>query len=304
VNISNKVIVILGPTAVGKTKFAVSLAYQFNGEIISADSRQVYIGMDIGTGKDLSDYTLQNQTIKSHLIDVVKPHCEFNLYLFQKLFYSAYRDIVTQNHLPFLVGGTGLYLSSVIQKYSLHQVDFNSQRAKDLENYSDEKLVEILSDLNPKLHNKTDLNEKKRIIKAILIAEDSEENSLSEENLDFLIIGINEDRGTHKQKIRERLKIRLKSGMIEEVETLLKNGITHDKLRFFGLEYKFLSQYLASELNYNDMYQKLASAIIQFSKRQNTWFKKMEKEGIKINWMKNTEIDKAKKLISEFIEKK
>ncbi|MFZ1292128.1 MAG: tRNA (adenosine(37)-N6)-dimethylallyltransferase MiaA [Melioribacteraceae bacterium] len=301
-NKTKKVIVILGPTAVGKTKFAVNLAYEFNGEIISADSRQVYIGMDIGSGKDLADYTIQNKIIKTHLIDILKPHCEFNLYLFQKFFYSAYQDIVSQNHIPFLVGGTGLYLSSVIQKYSLNKINFNSQRAKNLENNFEEKLIEILKDLNPNLHNTTDLTEKKRIISAILIAEENEENGFPEENLEFLIIGINEDREILMNRIRERLKIRLKSGMIEEVENLLKDGISHEKLRFFGLEYKFVSQYLTVELNYNDMYQKLASAIIQFSKRQMTWFRKMEKEGIEINWMKNSEIENAKILIRNFLE--
>ncbi|MBK7104723.1 MAG: tRNA (adenosine(37)-N6)-dimethylallyltransferase MiaA [Ignavibacteriae bacterium] len=298
---SKKVIVILGPTAVGKTQFAVKLAHHFNGEIISADSRQVYIGMDIGTGKDLEDYTFQNVTINSHLIDVVKPHCEFNLYIFQKLFYSSLQEIYTNQKLPFLVGGTGLYLSSVIQKYSLPKVDFNSERYKVLNNFSEEKLIEILKDLKPKLHNKTDLTEKGRIISAILIAEKNEEKELPDENLEFLILGIYEDREIHKQRIRERLKIRLKTGMIEEVENLLIKGISHEKLRFFGLEYKFVSQYLIGELNYNDMYQKLASAIIQFSKRQMTWFRKMEKEGIVINWLKNDEIGKAENLISNFI---
>jgi tRNA dimethylallyltransferase len=258
--------------------------------------------MDIGTGKDLSDYTFCSTTIKSHLIDIVKPDCEFNLFLFQKLFYTSYKDIASYNHLPFLVGGTGLYLSSVIQKFSLPKVDFNSKRALELYNYSAEKLIEILKELNSKLHNTTDLTEKKRIINAILIAEEKKEIDLPDENIEFLVIGINEDREIHKRKIRERLKARLKSGMIEEVETLLKSGITHEKLRFFGLEYKFVSLYLTGELNYNDMYQKLASAIIQFSKRQNTWFRKMEKEGIQINWLRNIETEKAKELISEFIQ--
>lgn len=298
---SKKVIVILGPTAVGKTKFAVKLAHQFNGEIISADSRQVYIGMDIGTGKDLEDYTFQNQIIKSHLIDVVKPHCEFNLYIFQKLFYNSVREIYTSEKLPFLVGGTGLYLSSVIQKYSLPKIDFNSGRYKVLNNFSEEKLIEILKDLKPKLHNKTDLTEKGRIISAILIAEENEEKGFQEENLEFLILGIYEDREILKNRIRERLKTRLKTGMIEEVENLLQNGISHEKLRFFGLEYKFISQYLTGELNFNDMQQKLASSIIQFSKRQMTWFRKMEKEGIVINWLKNDEIENAENLVSNFI---
>jgi len=301
VNKSKKVIVILGPTAVGKTKFAVDLAYKFNGEIISADSRQVYIGMDIGTGKDLSDYKFQNSTIKHHLIDVVKPECEFNLYLFQNLFYQSLKDICEDKKLPILVGGTGLYLSSVIQKYSITKVDFNSERSKVLNNYSNEKLVEILLDTNPKLHNSTDLKDKNRIINAILIAESNEQSETPDENIEFLIIGIFEDREIHKKMIRERLKLRLKSGMIEEVQNLLSIGISHDKLRFFGLEYKFVSQYLTGELNYNDMYQKLASAIIQFSKRQMTWFRKMEKEGIIINWMNSTDLIKAQSLISEFI---
>ncbi|MBI1933092.1 MAG: tRNA (adenosine(37)-N6)-dimethylallyltransferase MiaA [Ignavibacteriales bacterium] len=300
-NKSKKVIVILGPTAVGKTKFAVDLAYKFSGEIISADSRQVYIGMDIGTGKDLSDYKFQNSTIKHHLIDVVKPECEFNLYLFQNLFYQSLKDICEDKKLPILVGGTGLYLSSVIQKYSITKVDFNSERSKVLNNYSNEKLVEILLDTNPKLHNSTDLKDKNRIINAILIAETNEQSEIPDENIEFLIIGIFEDREIHKKMIRERLKLRLKSGMIEEVQNLLSIGISHDKLRFFGLEYKFVSQYLTGELNYNDMYQKLASAIIQFSKRQMTWFRKMEKEGIIINWMNSTDLIKAQSLISEFI---
>lgn len=300
-NKSKKVIVILGPTAVGKTKFAVDLAYKFSGEIISADSRQVYIGMDIGTGKDLSDYKFQNSTIKHHLIDVVKPECEFNLYLFQNLFYQSLKDICEDKKLPILVGGTGLYLSSVIQKYSITKVDFNSERSKVLNNYSNEKLVEILLDTNPKLHNSTDLKDKNRIIKAILIAESNEQSETPDENIEFLIIGIFEDREIHKKMIRERLKLRLKSGMIEEVQNLLSIGISHDKLRFFGLEYKFVSQYLTGELNYNDMYQKLANAIIQFSKRQMTWFRKMEKEGIIINWMNSTDLIKAQSLISEFI---
>ncbi|MBK8944721.1 MAG: tRNA (adenosine(37)-N6)-dimethylallyltransferase MiaA [Ignavibacteriae bacterium] len=300
-NKSKKVIVILGPTAVGKTKFAVNLANKFNGEIISADSRQVYIGMDIGTGKDLSDYTFQNRTIKTHLIDVVKPNCEFNLYIFQKLFYNSLNEVYLNQKLPFLVGGTGLYLSSIIQKYKLPQIDINSDRHKVLNNFSNEKLIEILLDLNPKLHNTTDLKDKTRIINAILIAETNEDNDLSDENLEFLVLGIYENREIHKQKIRERLKIRLKSGMIEEVENLVQSRISHEKLRFFGLEYKFVSQYLTGELNYNDMQQKLASSIIQFSKRQMTWFRKMEKEGIIINWLKNNEIEKAENLIINFI---
>jgi tRNA dimethylallyltransferase len=301
VNNSNKLITILGPTAVGKTRVASQLAYNFDGEIISADSRQVYIGMDLGTGKDYKDYIINEKEIKSHLLDVVKPHCEFNLYLFSQLFKNYYKEIIENNKIPFLVGGTGMYLSSILQRYKLAPVDFNSERANKLRKFEIPELIEILLDLNPKLHNTTDLTKKERIIKAILIAE-SDEKELCEEELDILVLGIYEERENHIKKIRTRLKQRLDEGMIKEVEKLISSGITHEKLRFFGLEYKFISMYLCGELNFNDMYQKLASAIIQFSKRQMTWFRKMEKEGVKINWVKNTEIDLAGELINNFLQ--
>lgn len=296
----NKIIVILGPTAVGKTKFASLLAHKFSGEIISADSRQVYIGMDIGTGKDLEDYTLNNHTIKTHLIDVVKPQCEFNLYIFSQLFKISLKEIQQNNNLPFLVGGTGMYLSSVLQNYNLQEVDFNSKRAMQLEEYEIEELQKKLKEVNPKLHNTTDLVDRERLIKAILIAESKTENQDTIE-INPLVLGISDDREIVKERIRERLKSRLKNGMIEEVEKLLTNGISHERLRFFGLEYKFLSMYLTNELNYNDMYQKLASAIIQFSKRQMTWFRKIEKEGVEINWLKNNELNKAESMINKFL---
>ena len=300
-NFSKKLITILGPTAVGKTKFASQLACDFNGEIISADSRQVYIGMDIGTGKDYEDYNVNGTEIKSHLIDLVKPNCEFNLYLFTQFFKKALSQIKENKKIPFLVGGTGLYLSAVIQNYSLELVDFNSPRFNELELHSTSELAEILIKLKPELHNTTDLLEKDRIIKAIMIAEKSNDNNKTEDQLDYLVIGITDEREIVKERIRLRLKQRLQNGMIEEVEELLKKGITHDKLRFFGLEYKYLSMYLAGELNYNDMYQKLASAIIKFSKRQMTWFRKMEKEGVNIHWLKNNQQAEAKVLINSFI---
>ena len=299
-NYSRKLITILGPTAVGKTKFASQLAYTFNGEIISADSRQVYIGMDIGTGKDYEDYIVNGTIIKSHLIDVVKPECEFNLYLFTQLFKNSFNEIIQNKKLPFLVGGTGLYLSSIIQKYQLNDADFNSERAKELENFTELELREILLKLQPKVHNTTDIIEKDRIIKAIIVAESKSEGKESEE-FSSLIIGLTDEREKVKERIRIRLKDRLNNGMIEEVERLINSGISHEKLRFFGLEYKFLSMYLTGELNYNDMYQKLASAIIQFSKRQMTWFRKMENGGIKIHWLKNNQISEAEELINSFI---
>ena len=299
--LSNKLITILGPTAVGKTKFAVKLAHNFNGEIISADSRQVYIGMDLGTGKDYEDYIVNGKLIKAHLIDIIKPNCEFNLYLFTQLFKKAFLEVTTQNKLPFLVGGTGLYLSSIIQKYSLNVVDFNSTRYEELQKLEIEELIQHLLTLKPDLHNTTDLLQKHRIIKAILVAEQEDKPIDNLDAIDILILGINDDREIVKERIRKRLKQRLKNGMIEEVETLLAAGVSHEKLRFFGLEYKFISMHLAGEINYNDMSQKLASAIIQFSKRQMTWFRKMEKEGVRIHWVKNDEFEKAEELITRFI---
>ncbi|MCB0730766.1 MAG: tRNA (adenosine(37)-N6)-dimethylallyltransferase MiaA [Ignavibacteriae bacterium] len=298
---SNKLITILGPTAVGKTKFAAQLAYHFDGEIISADSRQVYIGMDIGTGKDYEDYIINDKKIPSHLLDLVKPHCEFNLYLFTQLFKRSYKEILEKEKLPFLVGGTGMYLSSVLQKYTLQKVDFNSPRAKELTTLNVDELINILQKTSHKLHNTTDLIEKERIIRAILIAEENEDEPEENLEIDHLVFGLFNEREIIKERIKNRLKIRLKSGMIEEVEQLLSSGITHEKLNFFGLEYKFISLYLKGELNFNDMNQKLASAIIQFSKRQMTWFRKMEKDGVKINWLKNADIEKAEILISNFI---
>ncbi len=298
-NFSRKLITILGPTAVGKTKFASQVAYNFDGEIISADSRQVYIGMDIGTGKDYEDYIVNNTKVRTHIIDVVKPECEFNLYLFTRLFKNSFNEIIQNKKLPFLVGGTGLYLSAVLQKYHLNEVDFNSKRAKELASFAENELKEILYKINPKLHNTTDITEKARIIRAILIAE-SENNFENNNDIDFLIIGLTDEREKIKERIRLRLKERLENGMIEEAERLIDSGITHEKLRFFGLEYKFLSMYLTGELNYNDMYQKLASAIVQFSKRQMTWFRKMEKEGINIHWLKNYQLSEAELLIKSF----
>jgi len=300
VNLSNKLITILGPTAVGKTKFASKLAYNFNGEIISADSRQVYIGMDVGTGKDYNDYIVNNQKINYHLIDIIKPSQEFSLYQFTTQFYNSFNLIVDIGKLPFLVGGTGLYLSSIVQNYTLSAVNFESQRSKDLADHTKEELQKILFELNFNQHNTTDLTDKQRLIRAIIIAENPNENSEHSDNIEFLIIGLKEDREVVKQRIRNRLMQRLKEGMIEETEKLLIEGISHEKLRFFGLEYKFLSLFLSGELNYNDMYQKLASAIIQFSKRQMTWFRKMEKEGVKIHWLKNNDFDKAEDLIASF----
>ncbi len=289
-------ITILGPTATGKTKLAVQLADHFNGEIISADSRQVYRGMNIGTGKDLSDYIINGKQIPYHLIDVIDPAEEFNLFLFQELFQKAFQIITDRNKTPFLVGGTGLYLSSVLQNYNLSKAAFEIEFEK-LNSLSDNELREILKTLTPALHNTTDLNNRDRIIKAIAVSK-SQQYKSEKQNINSLVIGVNLSRYEIKKRITARLRKRLdEEGMIEEVKLLMDSGISYDKMVFFGLEYKFIAQYLKGELNKNDMFQKLNSAIHAFAKRQMTWFRKMEREGVIINWIEGSDFNKAKQLI-------
>jgi len=296
-----KLIVILGPTAVGKTNFAVKLAKGFNGEIISADSRQVYKGMDIGTGKDLSEYQVDNYQVPYHLIDIVEPHDEYNLFSFQNDFYSSFNQIISNNKQPFLVGGTGLYIHSILKEYNLQSVNFNSERAKELIQHDESELFRILKNSKTQLHNTTDSINKERIIKAILIGEADNNTIQNKINIKPLVFGITETREIIKERITNRLKLRMQNGMIKEVEDLISNGISYDKLDFFGLEYRLISSYIKGELSYNDMFQKLNSAIHKFAKKQMTWFRKMEREGVEINWLNTEEINKANILIAKFL---
>lgn len=297
-------ITLLGPTATGKTKLAAFLAKELNGEIISADSRQVYKFMDVGTGKDLSDYIVDNINVPYHLINITEPTEEYNLYRFKSDFYQAFEKIKAAQKLPFLVGGTGMYLSAILQNYKLRKADLSQNRIEELENYSDEKLRKILRRIKPKQHNITDLITKERIIKAILIEEANQfENIQSINPISSLNIGIKLERNEIKRRITDRLKKRLDEGMIDEIKNLLDMGISHNKLSFFGLEYKFISQYLRGELNYNDMYQKLNSAIHSFAKRQMTWFRKMERDGVNINWFDGKDYHAVLSFIKERLEK-
>jgi len=291
-------ITILGPTATGKTQLAARLANFFSGEIISADSRQVYIGMDIGTGKDLEDYYVDGHQINYHLIDIADPNEEFNLFNFKQLFYKSYNKIKKSGKIPFLVGGTGLYLSSVIQNYSFKLADRSGDKIKILNSLDDNQLVQLLKSKKNKLHNITDFTDRGRMIEAILIA-DSKGTYIVDENINSFNIGVSFPRDEVKKRITERLKKRLNEGMIEEVETLINQGISYEKLVFLGLEYKYIALYLKGELNYNDMFQKLNSAIHNFAKRQMTWFRKMEKEGVKIFWINGNDFDEAKKKIED-----
>ncbi len=291
-------VTILGPTAVGKTRLAALLANRFNGEIISADSRQVYIGMDIGTGKDLNDYIVDNKKINYHLIDVVHPNDEFNLFEFYKKFFEAFNLINKKNKLPFLCGGTGLYLHSIIKDYNLSEVDFNKDRIEQLNKLDYETLKNMLFNIQPNQHNTTDIINKERIIRALIIAEQNEQKLVKyKTEVKSFNIGVFLEREEVKKRITERLKTRLQNGMIEEVDRLNKNGVSFERLEQFGLEYKFLAKYLKNEISFQEMFEKLNIAIHQFSKRQMTWFRKMEREGIKIYWINGSNFHQAEELI-------
>jgi len=291
-------ITVLGPTACGKTRLAAQLADYFNGEIISADSRQVYKRMNIGTGKDLHEFFLNGRQISYHLIDIVEPEEEFNLFLFTEHFSKAFHSITEKQKIPFLTGGTGMYLSSILQNYQLAKTDFNSKRKNELEKIQAETLADLLLSLNPNQHNTTDLLDKKRLIKAILVAEaNADDEPTGRVKVSSFTIGIQPDRKILRERISERLKLRLQNGMIEEVEQLVAKGITYEKLNYFGLEYRYIALYLQKKLTYNDMFQKLRGAINQFAKRQMTWFKKMEREGVPIYWLCETDLSEAKNLI-------
>ena len=274
-------ITILGPTASGKTSIASTLAKDLNGEIISADSRQVYKGMDSGTGKDLIEF--QKNNVNYHLIDIAEPSEEYNLFRFTNDFNSSFEEIKKKNRLPILVGGTGLYISAIIQSYYLPAIE-NENEMEELGNLSLAELKNMLLKLKPRIHNITDLNNKNRIIRAILIERSRLTVEPTPYKISSLNIGIKTDREETKRRITERLKHRLANGMIEEVEKLLKKGVSPERLNDFGLEYKFISQHITGDLNFNDMLQKLNSAIHNFAKKQMTWFRKMEREGIKITW--------------------
>lgn len=280
-------LVILGTTASGKTKLAVEIAQQLNGEIISADSRQVYKGLDIGSGKDLEEY----QNVPYHLIDIVSPGHEYNIFEFQQDFTQAFQQIQQNNKLPILAGGSALYVDAVLKGYRLIEVPENNDLRQELSAYSLDQLVKRLIAAKPQQHNTTDILERERIIRAIEIAEG--EKSAAAKLPEFpsitpFIVGIDWQRDQVKKRITTRLKQRLDSGMIDEVKHLHKQGVSWETLHFYGLEYRFIAQYLQEQLTYNDMYQKLNSAIHQFAKKQMTWLRRLEKNGTHIHWIDGT----------------
>lgn len=283
-------IAILGPTASGKTPFAATLAYELHTEIISADSRQLYRGMDLGTGKDLADYTVDGRQIPYHLIDIADPGYKYNVFEYQQDFLQAYHAIQHRGMLPILCGGTGMYLESVLKGYKLVPVPENPELRQKLEDRTLEELTQILSTYKA-LHNTTDVGTAKRAIRAIEIEEYYATHDLSRREfpeLNSLIIGIDIDRELRREKISRRLSQRLSEGMVEEVETLLAQGVSPDALIYYGLEYKYLTLYVTGKLSYEEMYKGLETAIHQFAKRQMTWFRGMERRGFKIHWINAT----------------
>jgi tRNA dimethylallyltransferase len=276
------IIVVLGPTASGKTRLGVGLAHALCGEIISADSRQIYRGMDIGTGKDLAEYG----EVPHHLIDIVDPGYEFNLFEFQRGFIDAYKSIRERGRLPVLVGGTGMYLQAVLQGYRLIETPLNPALRGELADLSLPDLAERLKSSVPRLHNTTDLIERDRLVRAIEIAEYERLHEPEPfPGMKSLIFGIHWDREALGKRINNRLKERLAQGMIAEVEMLHRNGLPWETIDFYGLEYRFIGRHLKGELSRNDMFQKLNSAILAFAKRQETWFRRMERNGIFIHWL-------------------
>jgi len=279
-------LVVLGPTASGKTRLGVQLARLFGGEILSADSRQVYRGLDIGSGKDLGEYG----EVPYHLIDIVDPGYEFNLFEYQKHFFEAFSLVQSRGRLPILVGGTGMYIDAVVSSYELAAVPQNSALREELSELTHDHLVERLRSIQSELHNTTDLTDRSRLVRAIEIAENGSKDSIpavekEQETVLPLVLGVKFPRTELRKRITGRLRARLDNGLIEEVETLHSQGLSFDALDFYGLEYRFVSRFVAGKLNRNDMYQKLNSAIHQFAKKQETWFRRMEKRGTTIHWL-------------------
>jgi tRNA dimethylallyltransferase len=301
-----ELITILGPTACGKTEFAAHLAANLGTEIISADSRQMYRRMDIGTGKDLSEYDIEGQHIPYHLIDIVEPGYKYNLFEYQRDFLIAYNQIHQKGKTPILCGGTGLYIESVLKGYRLSPVPENSELRASLADKSLAELVEILKQYKT-LHNVSDLDTVKRAIRAIEIADyykKTEKEEIPFPEIGSVVIGLEIDRESRRKKITQRLDARLHDGLVEEVKGLIDSGINPEDLIYYGLEYKYVTNYIIGNISYQEMHNQLEIAIHQFAKRQMTWFRGMEKRGIHINWIDTTQpMDKKLKQAIELINK-
>ncbi|MBR6992365.1 MAG: tRNA (adenosine(37)-N6)-dimethylallyltransferase MiaA [Bacteroidales bacterium] len=291
-----KLLTITGPTACGKTSLAAELAYQLGGEIISADSRQVFRGMDIGTGKDLADYHLHGVDIPYHLIDIHDAGYEYNVYQFQNDFIRAFNDIVGRGCQPILCGGTGMYIEAVVKGYQLADAPIDPEFRQRMEAYTDEELTARLASLI-KLHNHTDTETRDRLLRALEIQEyhlQHPDEYPHMPDMEHLIIGVRYPREKVIERIGIRLRQRLEEGMVEEVQRLLDSGVPAERLLRYGLEYKHITRYLRNECSYEEMYENLYTDIRRFSKRQMTWFRRMERQGISIHWIDGTQPMEAK----------
>ena len=305
-------ITILGPTASGKTSIAAALAGRIGGEIISADSRQVYRRMDIGTGKDLADYEVGGKHIPYHLIDIAEPGYKYNLFEYQRDFHTAYDDITSRGRTPVLCGGTGLYIEAVLNGYALSPVPQNQELRDSLSAKSLDELTAMLKALKEQtgsnMHNRSDVDTVQRAIRAIEIETYNLQHPTPEREMpgiSSLVMGVDVDRETRRRRISDRLEARLHEGMIDEVKGLLAEGVSAESLMYYGLEYKFVTEYVTGKTTYNDMLSRLEIAIHQFAKRQMTWFRGMERRGIHINWIDaSLPMDDKVELIMELNEKK
>lgn len=293
-------ITVLGPTAVGKTTFAAHLALALDAELISADSRQVFREMNIGTGKDLDDYVIEDQIISSHLIDIAEPGTVYNVFQFQLDFQTAWKSITSKGKTPLMCGGTGLYLESVLLGYNLVEVPVDELLREQLAALTNEELINKISSFRS-LHNTTDILDHERLIRAIEIEKFKHHNVNQQIVNDFSqtpVLGIRFDRKIVRERITARLTQRLNEGMLQEVQHLLDSGLSKEQLMFYGLEYKYITMHLSGELTYNEMFKLLNTAIHQFAKRQMTWFRRMESKGIQIYWLEGEDglqknLDKA-----------
>ncbi len=288
----HQLITILGPTASGKTALAARLAYELDGEIISGDSRQVYRGMTIGTGKDLDDYIVDGHAIPYHLIDICEPGEKYNIFQYQQDFLRAWRGVQSRGKWPILCGGSGLYIESVLRGYALSPVEQNPELRRSLEGKSLDELTRILLNLKAEtgstMHNTTDVDTPQRAIRAIEIETFNAEHPTQPRQMeapDSLVVGVAIDRDERRRKITARLRRRLDEGMVDEIRGLLAKGIKAEDLIYYGLEYKYVTLYAIGQLSYEEMFRQLEIAIHQFAKRQMTWFRGMERRGCRIHWI-------------------
>jgi tRNA dimethylallyltransferase len=299
-------LVITGPTASGKTSLAVAVALKTGGEIISADSRQVYKGMDIGTGKDYSEYRSDGRSIPCHLIDIADAGYKYNVFEYQRDFRRVYDSLVTRNIFPIICGGSGMYIDSIIRGYKMAEVPPDTGFRAQLEKKPMKELANILSSYR-RLHNSTDTDSKKRVIRAIEIEHHNTIKSLEQTqfpSLNTLVTGVRIERDERRKRISERLRQRLNEGMVEEVKKLLDNGVSIETLVYYGLEYKFIALFLSGKIGYSEMVKELEISIHQFAKRQMTWFRGMERKGIKIHWISGElTLDEKVKQVLELLEK-